>query len=294
MYDESYNFQIGNFNCTAVCDGTHTYSPPAFPPPAAFLFANASKENVGKVIKEQGIQPEDWLEWISPYICLLVNTGKHLVLVDTGAGNLSPETGKLVQNLNTSGISPYDIDTVILTHGHPDHLGDVTDTEGRLVFPNARHVIWKDEWQFWMSEQAEIAYEKEMREVLVSTARKNLQPLKGQIDFIEYESNIVPGIRAIATPGHTPGHMALLISSKEENLIYLSDTTLHPLHLEYPEWCAAVDLDARQVLATRRKLLNMATAEKTMAFTFHFPFPGLGRVSANGNAWQWQPVKTVK
>jgi glyoxylase-like metal-dependent hydrolase (beta-lactamase superfamily II) len=224
----------------------------------------------------------------------MVNTGKNLILVDTGAGNLGPDTGRLVQNLNTAGISPYDIDTVILTHGHPDHIGGITDIEGNLVFQNARHVMWKDEWQFWMSGQAERVYEGEMKEVLVSTARKNLQPIQGQIDFIEYESEIVPGIRAISAPGHTPGHIALLISSQQENMLCLSDTVLHPLHLEHPEWCAAVDLDAMQVLATRRKLLNMATAEKTMAFAFHFPFPGLGRVSANGNAWQWQPVKTAE
>jgi glyoxylase-like metal-dependent hydrolase (beta-lactamase superfamily II) len=293
MYNKVYHFHTGDFTCIAVSDGNHTYALPAFPPPATFLFANASKENVGKAIKEQGIQPEGWLEWTSPYICLVVNTGKNLILVDTGAGNLGPDTGRLIQNLNTAGISPYDIDTVILTHGHPDHIGGITDVEGSLVFQNARHVMWKDEWQFWMSGQAERVYEGEMKEVLVSTARKNLQPIQGQIDFIEYESEIVPGIRAISAPGHTPGHIALLISSQQENLLCLSDTVLHPLHLEHPEWCALVDLNVKDVIATRRKLLEMATADNTMTLAFHFPFPGLGYVSPEGKTWQWQPIKMI-
>ncbi len=293
MYDEVYHFHIGDFICLAVSDGNHNYSPPAFPPPTTFLFANASKENTDKVLNQHGIQPESWQEWISPYICLLVNTGKNLILVDTGAGNLSPDTGRLIQNLNTAGISPYDIDTIILTHGHPDHLGGTTDIKGGLLFQNARHVIWKDEWQFWMSEQAERAYEGEMKEVLVSTARKNLQPLKNQIDFIEYESEIVSGIRVISAPGHTPGHIALLISSQEEKLFCLSDTILHPLHLEHPEWCAVVDLNAKDVIATRRRLLKMATAGNTITIAFHFPFPGLGYISPKGKTWQWKPLKTI-
>ncbi len=293
MYNEVYHFHLGDFTCIAVSDGNHTYAPPAFPPPAIFLFANASKTNVEEVLNQHGIQPESWQEWTSPYICLLVNTGKNLILVDTGAGNLSPDTGRLIQNLNTAGISPYDIDTVILTHGHPDHLGGNIDIEGHLIFQNARHVIWKDEWRFWMSEQAERAYEGEMKEVLVSTARKNLHPLQGQIDFIEYESEIVPGITAISAPGHTPGHIALLISSQQENLLCLSDTVLHPLHLEHPEWCAVVDLNAKDVIATRRRLLKMATADNTKTIVFHFPFPGLGYISPKEKTWQWNPLKTI-
>jgi len=139
----------------AVSDGTFTYAPPMFPPRANFLFSNALKEDLEKVLREHDLQPEQWVEWTSPYICLTVKTGEHLVLVDTGAGNLGPKTGRLLQNLQAEGIAPKEIDTVIITHGHPDHIGRNTTSEGRPVFPNARFVMWKDEWDFWTSNIAE-------------------------------------------------------------------------------------------------------------------------------------------
>lgn len=293
MNSEVYHFELGDFKCMAVSDGNHTYAPPTFPPPATFLFVNAPGEHLEQVLLQHNLQPEAWLEWTSPYICLLVNTGNHLVLVDTGADGLGPDTGRLPQNLKSGNISPGDIDTVILTHGHPDHIGGNTDAEGRLAFPKARYVMWQDEWQFWMSEQAEQAYEGETREVLMASARKNLPPIQSQLDLIEYETEIVPGIKAVAAPGHTPGQMALSITSQDEQLLCLSDVVLHPIHMEQPQWCAAVDLNARQVLATRRKLLGRAVAEKALVLAFHFPFPGLGHVVQKGNAWQWQPVDKI-
>ena len=124
----------------AVSDGTHIYTPPTFPPPATFLFANAPREHLEQALREHNLKPEQWVEWISPYICVVVNTGEHRVLVDTGADGLGPNTGKLLENLKAEGIAPEDIDTVILTHGHPDHIGGNTDSEGKPVFCNARYV----------------------------------------------------------------------------------------------------------------------------------------------------------
>ncbi len=116
MSKEIYRFKIGSFECMAVSDGTHIYAPPIFPPPASFLFVNAPRQRLEQVLRENDLQEERWVEWMSPYICLVVNTGKHLVLVDTGADGLGPDTGKLLQHLQAGGISPEDIDTVILTH----------------------------------------------------------------------------------------------------------------------------------------------------------------------------------
>jgi len=293
MNTEIYRFKVGTFECIAVSDGTHTYAPPIFPPPATFLFVNAPREHLEQVLRQHNLDPEQWVEWISPYICVVVNTGEHRVLVDTGADGLAPSTGRLLQNLQAEGIAPEDIDTVILTHGHPDHIGGNTDAEGKLVFPNARYFMWKDEWDFWTSEQAELKLDEHVREVLLKSARKNLPPIQDQLDLVDRETEIVPGVHAVAAPGHTPGHMALAISSGSEQLLYISDAVLHPIHLEQPEWyAAAVDFAPEQVEATRRRLLSRAAAEKALVHAFHFPFPGLGHIVQKGEGWQWQPIET--
>ena len=291
MSNGTFRFETGKLECVAVSDGTLTYAPPTFPPPAILLFVNAPRERLEQVLLEHNLQPEQWGEWTSSYICLVVKTGDHLVLVDTGAGSLAPTTGKLLQNLKAEGIVPEDIDTVILSHGHPDHIGGNTDAQGKPAFPNARYVMWKGEWDFWTSEQAEQRLDEHVREILLKFARENLPPIQGQVDLFDRETEIVPGIRAVAAPGHTPGHMALEISSEGEQLLCISDAVLHPIHLEHPEWHAAVDFDPKRVVATRRRLLNRATSRKALVLASHFPFPGLGRVVKKGEGWQWQPIE---
>lgn len=293
MNNEIYHFKVGNIKCTAVSDGTLTYTPPTFPPPAALLFANAPKEHLEQVLREHDLQLEQWAEWISPYICLVVNTGEHQVLVDTGADGLSPNTGRLLHNLQAAGIAPQDIDMVILTHGHPDHIGGNTDVEGKPAFPNARYFMRKDEWDFWTSGEAALKLDEHVKEVLLGFAHKNLPPIQDRIDLVDHETEIVLGVRAVAAPGHTPGHMALAISSVGEQLLCISDAVLHPIHLEHPEWCAVVDSSPEQVVSTRHRLLNQAAAEKALVLAFHFPFPGLGHIIQKGQAWQWQPIDTI-
>ncbi len=290
MSTERYRFKVGAFECVAVSDGTFTYTTPSFPLPATFLFANAPKERLEQKLREHNIQPEQWGEWISPYICLVINTGKHRVLVDTGAGSLGPKTGKLLQNLQAERIAPGDIDTVILTHGHPDHIGGNTDSKGNPAFTDARFVMWKDEWDFWTSDLAELKVDEHAKKLLRTFARNNLPPIQGQLDLIDHEREILPGIRALSASGHTPGHMALAISSRSEQLLCLSDTVLHPIHVEQPDWYAVVDFDPQQVVTTRHRLLKPATAEKALVIAFHFPFPGLGYVVQKEEHWQWRPV----
>jgi glyoxylase-like metal-dependent hydrolase (beta-lactamase superfamily II) len=292
MNGGSYRFKVGSFKCIAVSDGTHTYAPPDFPPPATLLFSNAQVESLETTLRKYNL-PAPWVEWISPYICLIVDTGKHRVLVDTGAGGLAPTTGKLLKNLQAEQISPGDIDTVIITHGHPDHLGGNTDKDGKPAFPGARYVMWRDEWDFWTSDKAEQKLEEHSREILLKCARRNLPPVRSQLDLVDREAEIVPGIYAVAAPGHTPGLMALAISSKNEQLICVSDVVLHPIHMEQPEWYSVFDVVPDRVGMTRNNLLDRAAAEKALVIAFHFPFPGLGHVVRKGKAWHWQPVEMV-
>jgi len=129
--------------------------------------------------------------------------------------------------------------------------------------------------------------------MLLDIARKNLLPIQGQLELLDRETEIVPGISAFAAPGHTPGHMGLSVSSLDAKLLILSDTVLHPIHLERPEWHTVFDLDPQQTLSTRRRLLHKAAVERDLVFVFHFPFPGLGYVLQKGEGWQWQPTETT-
>jgi len=288
---ETYSFDVGDIRCTAVADGTHSYAPPVFPPPGVFLFFNASPSERDSLLQQRGLG--QWAAWTSPYTCLLVRTGKRMVLVDTGAGSLGPNTGKLLQNLRSVSVAPDDIDTIVITHAHPDHIGGNTSTDGKTVFRNARFIIWKAEWDFWMSGQAERVLDERLRAALVGPALKNLTPIKDRVDLVTEECQFAPGIGALAAPGHTPGHMAVTVSSGNDCLLCLSDVVLHSIHLERPEWCAAVDMIPDKTAASRRRLLNMPATGQTLVMAFHFPFPGLGRVITNGETWRLQPVEAL-
>jgi glyoxylase-like metal-dependent hydrolase (beta-lactamase superfamily II) len=294
MNNDTYHFRTGLFECTAVSDGTFTYGPPHFPSPTTFLFVNAPKEHLEPALREHNLKLEQGGQWVSPYTCLLIKTEEHLILVDTGAGGLAPTTGKLLQNLRDTGIAPEDIDTVIITHAHPDHIGGNIDSQGKMIFPDARYFMWKEEWDFWTSPQSQERMAKQGGEMLVRFAQKYLPPIKDRLVLVDHETEIVPGIQALAAPGHTPGHMALSITSNNQYLLCLSDVVLHPIHLEQPQWHSGTDIVPRQLVATRRRLLNMAVANNSLVLAFHFPFPGLGYVTPKGEAWKWQPVEIAE
>jgi glyoxylase-like metal-dependent hydrolase (beta-lactamase superfamily II) len=286
MVTSSYRFKIGSLACAVVSDGSHTYRDPA-----PLLFANAPPACLAQALRKHGLDPEGWKEWVSPYPALLIRTDRHLVLVDTGAGS-GTTTGQLVSNLQAEGVVPEDIDTVILSHAHPDHVGGNLDREGRPAFSAARYVLSRAEWDFWTSEPdlSMLQISEPFRDHLIACAQRNLLPLRGQLDLVEGEPEIVPGVRVLPAPGHTPGQVAVAVHSAGERLLYLSDAVAHPVHLAQPGWYAAVDIASDQVLTGRQRLLEMAALAGTMVHAFHFPWPGLGYIVPEGDAWQWQPV----
>jgi glyoxylase-like metal-dependent hydrolase (beta-lactamase superfamily II) len=183
---------------------------------------------------------------------------------------------------------PEDIDTIILTHAHPDHLGGNT-RDGEVVFPNARFMVGRAEWEFWTSEP-DLKTDKHTQELLLTTAQKNLLPIEDQLKFINLVEEIVPGIHMIPAPGHTPGHMAVAVSSNDEHLLCVSDAVLHPIHVKRPGWHAVVDFSPQQVSNTRQQLFTRASDDDKLVFAFHFPFPGLGHVIKKDQQWKWKPA----
>jgi glyoxylase-like metal-dependent hydrolase (beta-lactamase superfamily II) len=210
----SFRFEIGEFECVSVSDGSLNYSPESF-------FANVPLERVEEVLRERNLPTA---QVMTPYTCLFINTGEHRVMVDTGAGDLGAHaadvfpgldhstsvTGLLPENLRAAGIGPLGIDTVIITHAHPDHVGGTLDETGALVFPNAYYYISPQECGFWRSDAATT----KAPSVMVDTARRNLKPIKERLTFVENTSEVIPDVHAIATFGHTPGHIAMSIASE--------------------------------------------------------------------------------
>lgn len=126
-----------------------------------------------------------------------------------------------------------------------------------------------------------------MKQLLVGCVRKNLPPLKTNLELLDGEREIAPGVQAIPAPGPTPGHLALLISSADEQLLHMSDAVLNPLHMENPSWRNVFDLNPADAVSTRQRLLDRAAADRVNVLAYHFPFPGMGRIEIKGHAWKW-------
>jgi glyoxylase-like metal-dependent hydrolase (beta-lactamase superfamily II) len=285
-----HRFNTGRVDCTAVSDGHFVYSPPLFPPPADFLFVNAPSGQLEAMLRQGAVDPKEWGEWTSPYTCLLIKTEKHVVLVDTGAGGLGPHTGRLLESLALDGVGPEDVDLVVITHAHPDHLGGNTDDQGHRRFASADWILSEREWDFWTKGEAERWLPEHSREVLLGYASRNLSVLEDRVRLVKGEEEVLPGVLVIPAPGHTPGQLAVRVSSEGESLYCLADVLLHPLHVRRPQWVAAVDVLPTQLVVTRESLLQRAAVEEALVMSFHFPFPGLGRVLPRGDGWEWEPL----
>jgi glyoxylase-like metal-dependent hydrolase (beta-lactamase superfamily II) len=287
LHSDTFRFRVGEFLCTAVRDAAPLY-------PLDTLLTNVPKERRKSLLRSRGEDPE---QIPLPYTCLLIDTARAFVLVDTGMGAPAGDAdkGKLLDILRAEGIDSRQIETVVISHAHPDHVGGIATEGDTLAFPNARYVMFRQEWDFWMvnPDLAGLPLDDTIKQSMLSSARTNLSRIEAQIDLLRERTEILPGITAVPAFGHTPGHMALEISSADAELLFVADALLHPLNFEFPEARAVFDHQPETMVATRLRLLQQAAGRQCLISTTHLPFPGVGHVVPQGNTWSWRPVTNV-
>lgn len=281
MTDTIHRFTVGKFECIAIQDMSHLTN-------GAHLFGDYPQEEWLPLLKAYNPDP-DSINISST--CLVVNTGDELVLFDAGDGNRNEGSeGTFLKNLHSADVNPSDITTVILSHGHGDHYGGMSDGKGNLTFPNARHMVWKAEWEYWTGEDRMPEIEAESPE-RAEQIRQYLLPLATKLELVDDQSEILPGIHAIPAPGHTFAHTAFHIQSEGEHLLYIADAALHPVFFERLDWAFHNDYDKVQSGQTRDQLATLATEKDALVLAYHFEFPSLGHIYRDGSVWKWRNVE---
>ena len=275
----AHTFKMGDMEITVVSDG-HLMLPARFAAPDAPEAERKAALAAAGTTGEMSQPPTN---------VTVIKTGNDMILVDAGSGpNFMPTAGKLSANLEAAGISPDDVTKVIFTHGHPDHLwGALDDFEESPRFANATHLIAASEWDYWISDDAEKGLPAD-RATFVAAARRNIAGIESKAERFKAGQEIVPGIMAFQTAGHTQGHISLEIASGGETLVVLGDALTHPvISFAHPEWRPAADHVPEQAAETRKKLLDKLATEKSRVIGYHLPFPGLGRVERKDGAYAY-------
>lgn len=283
----SYGFRVGAMRCRVVSDGMLANDLPLQP----MLAANAPPEAVTAVLAERLLPPAGAVLHLN---ALFVDTGRNRVLIDAGsADSMGPTGGRLLANLRAAGIDPATIDTVVISHAHPDHLFGALAADGSPAFPEARILVSEPEHAFWTG-PADLSRSKiddRFRRFVTEGARRHLTALKDRIELVPSDREMVPGILARPTPGHTPGHLSFVLSSGGASLLLTSDVVHHHvLALAHPEWQVSFDVDPEQGSASRARLLDQAATDRLPVLAYHFPYPGLGHVARRGEGYAWEPI----
>lgn len=278
-----YRFKLGNFEITTIYDGAL-----AIPKVHPIFGKNQKIEDVQAYLVENRLPTDKMSISFTPVI---VNTGKEVVMFDAGYGEerRAKGAGRVAATLATAGFSPDQIDVVVITHCHPDHVSGLME-DGKAVFPNARYVTGDIEYNFWSNKDLLNSSNKAMvgRAKIVQS---NVVPLADKMTFIKPGADVVAGITSVEAFGHTPGHMCYHIESDGKRFLIFADTTNHyVVSLAKPDWHCVFDIDAEAAVVTRKKILDMVAADKIPATGYHMPFPAVGYVDKKGTGYQWVPA----
>ena len=276
-----YRMMLGDFEVTALFDGTLDLEPKK-------LLTNTTQEQVGKLL-DRGFEKDAVPTSVNGY---LINTGSKLVLVDTGAGGLfGPTLGNLQANLKAAGYQPDQVDDVLITHMHGDHVGGLVQ-DGKLVFPNATIHAGQEDADFWLNKANLEKASAEMKGFFQG-AMASLNPYveAGKFKGMKGGTELAPGIKAVPAHGHTPGHNIYVVESKGQKLVLWGDL-MHVAAVQFaqPQVTISFDVDSKPAAVERKKAYADAAKGRYLVGSAHLPFPGLGHVRAEGKGYVWVPV----
>lgn len=277
-----YRFRVGEIEITVVSDGVFTV-------PVDLSASNMPKHEVTDYLNALYYNPEAQIRHMN---FALINTGDELLLVDPGGGpDFRATAGKLLDNMRASGYAPNQVDKIIITHAHPDHIWGLMDFfEARPTFANASYYLHEAEWSFWTAADAASRLPASLESFAVGAAR-HLNPIAERVTTIAKEQEIASGVFVLPTIGHTVGHSSVVVRSNGQQLLITGDALYHPyISFEHPEWTPLLDMLPEAGVLTRKRIASMAAAERMLVLAFHFPFPGLGRVANRGGRHQWIPA----
>ena len=279
-----YRFKRGTIEATVVTDGPLSIGP------AARTFRGPSEDELGKMMSDQFLPANNV---VLDQNVLVINTGDKLALFETGMSSVkrNDDMGRLVQSLKQSGIDPKDIDAVIPTHAHIDHIGGIMAADGSRNFPNAQIYIAQADLEFWTDDKR-LGTPGEGSSL---AAKKNLLPNRDRIVFYQDGKEVIPGVQAMLTPGHTVGHTSFVITSGGKSLFVVGDLMHHVILVEKPRMEVAFDTDPKQGIETRIKVMDLLAKERMPALVYHMPWPGIGHFAKQGDGFRYvaEPMQLV-
>jgi glyoxylase-like metal-dependent hydrolase (beta-lactamase superfamily II) len=245
---------------------------------------NASPEQVAEAFRTAGVQPTNLP---NPFNITVVRTRQGLVALDAGTGGVpNTQTGQLLANMRAAGLDPAQVVLVAHTHFHGDHIGGLIDAQGQPVFPNARIAVPEREWAFW-TDAGEESRAAENRRPNFANVRRRFAPYQERVTRFAPDAEVAPGIRAVASNGHSPGHSSFLVADGPAQLLVIGDAITTPaLFMANPEWFPGFDMDPPMAVETRKRLLDRAAADRIPVVGYHFPMPATGRVERAGNGYR--------